>query len=62
MVPGAGMNVASLFVMPAVGLYGVDMANPRMGDTVVVYGVGMIGLGVVAACAQRGCVGGGGGY
>ena len=56
MVPGAGMDVASLFVMPAVGLYGVDMANPRMGDTVVVHGVGMIGLGVVAACAQRGCV------
>ena len=33
MVPGAGMDVASFFVMPAVGLYGVDMANPRMGDT-----------------------------
>ncbi len=56
MVPGAGMDVASFFVMPAVGLYGVDMANPRMGDTVVVHGVGMIGLGVVAACAQRGCM------
>ena len=55
MVPGAPMDVASLFVMPAVGLYGVDMANPRMGDVVVVHGVGMIGLGVVAACAHRGC-------
>jgi len=53
---GVGMDVASLFVMPAVGLYGVDMANPRMGQTVVVYGVGLIGLGVVAACAHRGCV------
>jgi threonine dehydrogenase-like Zn-dependent dehydrogenase len=31
------------------------MANPRMGDTVVVHGVGQIGLGVVAACAHRGC-------
>ena len=56
MVPGAALDVASLFVMPAVGLYGVDMANPRMGDVVVVHGAGMIGLGVVAACAHRGCV------
>ena len=53
---GVSEDVASLFVMPAVGLYGVDMANPRMGDTVVVYGAGLIGLGVVAACAHRGCV------
>ena len=56
LVPGAPMDVASMFVMPAVGLNGVDMANPRMGDVVVVYGVGLIGLGVVAACAMRGCV------
>jgi len=53
---GVPEDVASLFVMPAVGLYGVDMANPRMGETVAVYGVGMIGLGVVAACSHRGCV------
>ena len=38
MVPGAALDVASLFVMPAVGLYGVDMASPRMGDVVVVHG------------------------
>jgi 2-desacetyl-2-hydroxyethyl bacteriochlorophyllide A dehydrogenase len=53
--PGADMETASMFVMPAVGLFGVDMSNPRMGETVVVYGAGMIGLGVVAACAHRGC-------
>jgi 2-desacetyl-2-hydroxyethyl bacteriochlorophyllide A dehydrogenase len=53
---GAGMDVAAMFVMPAVGLYGVDMANPRMGETVVVYGAGLIGLGVIAACVHRGCV------
>ncbi|MCP4645290.1 MAG: zinc-binding alcohol dehydrogenase [bacterium] len=53
---GVSRDAASLFVMPAVGLAGVDMANPRMGETVVVYGVGLIGLGVVAACAHRGCV------
>ena len=53
--PGARMDVACMYVMPAVGLYGVDMANPRMGEVVVVYGAGLIGLGVVAACAHRGC-------
>jgi 2-desacetyl-2-hydroxyethyl bacteriochlorophyllide A dehydrogenase len=53
---GVPDDVGSLFVMPAVGLYGVDMANPRMGDTVVVYGAGLIGLGVIAACSHRGAV------
>lgn len=53
---GADEETASMFVMPAVGLNGVDTANPRMGDTVVVYGSGLIGLGVVAACSHRGCV------
>jgi 2-desacetyl-2-hydroxyethyl bacteriochlorophyllide A dehydrogenase len=56
LVPGAPMDVASMFVMPAVGLYGTDLANPRMGSVVAVYGVGLIGLGVVAACVHRGCV------
>jgi L-iditol 2-dehydrogenase len=55
LIPGAAMDEASMFVLPAVGLYGVDMANARMGQTVVVYGVGLIGLGVVAACVNRGC-------
>ena len=53
---GAGMDTAAMFVMPAVGLYGVHLSNPKLGQTVVVYGVGLIGLGVVAACAHRGCV------
>ncbi len=56
LIEGAAMDVASMFVMPAVGLYGTDMANPRMGQTVLVYGAGQIGLGVVAACVHRGCV------
>ena len=56
MIPGAAMDVACMFVMPAVGLYGVDMSNPRAGEAVVVYGTGLIGLGVIAACAHRGCV------
>ena len=53
---GADEESASLFVMPAVGLNGVDMANPRMGDVVAVYGSGLIGLGVIAACSHRGCI------
>jgi len=56
MPEGVGDEEASLFVMPAVGLNGVDMSNVRMGDTVVVYGAGLIGLGVVAACSHRGAV------
>jgi threonine dehydrogenase-like Zn-dependent dehydrogenase len=56
LIPGAHMDVACMFVMPAVGLFGTDMANPRMGQTVLVYGTGLIGIGVVAACAHRGCV------
>jgi 2-desacetyl-2-hydroxyethyl bacteriochlorophyllide A dehydrogenase len=53
--PDADMAVCSMFVMPAVGLHGVNLVNPRLGETVVVYGCGLIGLGVVAACANRGC-------
>lgn len=53
---GVDRAAGSLFVMPAVGLNGVDMSNPRLGDVVVVHGVGLIGLGVVAACRHRGCV------
>jgi 2-desacetyl-2-hydroxyethyl bacteriochlorophyllide A dehydrogenase len=54
--PGVDEAAASMFVLPAVGLYGVDMANPRMGEVVTVYGAGLIGLGVIAACSHRGCV------
>ena len=53
---GVPDDAASLFVMPAVGLNGVDTANPRMGDVVAVYGAGLVGLGVMAACSHRGCV------
>ncbi len=52
---GIADDAAAMFVMPAVGLYGVDMAGPKMGDVVVVNGAGMIGLGVVSAASLRGC-------
>lgn len=51
----ADPRMASLFVMPAVGLHGVDKAQPKLGDVVVVVGAGLIGLGVVNALANRGC-------
>ena len=52
---GVDLAAASMFVCAAVGLYGVDMANPLMGTTVVVHGAGLIGQAVIAACAHRGC-------
>ena len=42
--------------MPAVGLYGADLARVGVGATVVVIGLGMIGLGVVSAAVRRGAV------
>lgn len=52
----APADLASMFVMPAVGYHGTSMASPKTGEHVVVHGCGLIGLGVIAACAARGCV------
>ncbi|HMK96660.1 MAG TPA: zinc-binding dehydrogenase [Acidimicrobiales bacterium] len=52
--PGVPDEEGSLFVVLSVGLYGVDLAGVRTGSTVVVLGLGAIGLGVVAAAAARG--------
>lgn len=51
-----GVNPAAgcLFVMPAVGLHGATMAGVTHRDRVAVVGCGLIGLGVVAACAGAG--------
>ncbi|MCC7192488.1 MAG: zinc-binding alcohol dehydrogenase [Phycisphaeraceae bacterium] len=54
--PGVDEAVASLFVVAAVGYNGVNMAQVQTGDRVVVFGSGLIGLGVVAAAALRGAV------
>jgi 2-desacetyl-2-hydroxyethyl bacteriochlorophyllide A dehydrogenase len=53
---GVAPDTGSLVVMPAVGLYGVDLAEVGVGATVVVIGLGMIGLGVVSAAVRRGAV------
>lgn len=52
---GVDPEAASMFVLPSVGQHGVSMANPTYGQTVVVYGVGQVGLAVVAFAALRGC-------
>jgi len=53
---GVDDATASLFVMPAVGLNGVTMAEIGVGDVVAVLGVGLIGLGVVATAKLRGAI------
>jgi 2-desacetyl-2-hydroxyethyl bacteriochlorophyllide A dehydrogenase len=52
---GVDMGTASLYVMPAVALHGIDMAQPAAIETVAVYGAGQIGVGVIALAALRGC-------
>jgi 2-desacetyl-2-hydroxyethyl bacteriochlorophyllide A dehydrogenase len=47
-------DIASTFVLPSVGLTGVNQAEVGVGDTVVVIGAGMIGLAVIAASVARG--------
>ena len=53
---GVPVDVASAFVLPGVGLHGVDISNPRLGDSVLVFGVGLVGLSVVVWANLRGCV------
>jgi 2-desacetyl-2-hydroxyethyl bacteriochlorophyllide A dehydrogenase len=51
---GLDLDVGSLFTVLSVGLYGVNMAGVSTGDSVVVIGLGTVGLGVAAAAAARG--------
>ncbi len=52
---GVDMGAAALYVMPAVALHGIDMAQPTAIELVAVYGAGQIGMGVIALAALRGC-------
>src|SRR3989339_728343 len=47
-------EAASLFVLPSVGLNGVNLSGVKTGDIVVVQGAGLVGLGNVAAAKLRG--------
>ncbi len=51
---GIDDSTAALFVMPSVGANGINMADVKTGDNVVVIGTGLIGLGVVGCAALRG--------
>ena len=51
---GVPDDLASMFVIPAVGLLGVDIAEVDVGASVVVIGAGMVGLSVVVAASARG--------
>ncbi len=54
----AGVDDAtgSMFVMPSVGYNAVNMAQVQMGDVVAFHGVGLIGLGALAAARLRGAI------
>ena len=51
---GTDEEAASLFVMPSVGLNGVNLSGVKTGDVVVIQGAGLIGLGNVATAKLRG--------
>ena len=52
---GADMAAASMYVMPAVALNGLAQAQPEATEKVIIYGVGLIGIGVCSLAALRGC-------
>jgi (R,R)-butanediol dehydrogenase/meso-butanediol dehydrogenase/diacetyl reductase len=52
---GVPVDLASSFVMPGVGLHGTDISNPRLGDKVLVFGAGLVGLSSIAWSNFRGC-------
>jgi 2-desacetyl-2-hydroxyethyl bacteriochlorophyllide A dehydrogenase len=47
---------ASLWVMAAVGLHGVNTVSPIATDTVAIYGMGLIGQMTAQVCRARGCI------
>ena len=47
-------EAASLFVLPSVGLNGVNLSGVKTGDIAVIQGAGLVGLGNVAAAKLRG--------
>jgi 2-desacetyl-2-hydroxyethyl bacteriochlorophyllide A dehydrogenase len=53
---GVDEATASMFVMPSVGYNAVNMAGVQMGNVVAVHGVGLIGLGALAAARLRGAI------
>jgi 2-desacetyl-2-hydroxyethyl bacteriochlorophyllide A dehydrogenase len=54
MPAGLDEEQASLFVLPAVGLNGVNLSGVKTGDVVAVLGAGLVGLGNIGAAKLRG--------
>ena len=52
---GVGFDAAAFTPLAAIGLQGVRLAAPTLGETVVVYGLGLIGLLTVQLLRANGC-------
>jgi predicted dehydrogenase/threonine dehydrogenase-like Zn-dependent dehydrogenase len=52
---GVGFESAAFAPLAAIGLQGIRLANPTFGETVVVYGLGLIGLLCVQLLRANGC-------
>lgn len=52
---GVPFDVAAFTPLASIGLQGVRLANPTLGETVVVYGLGLIGLLTVQLLRANGC-------
>lgn len=52
---GVSFEAAAFTPLAAIGLQGLRLANPTLGETVVVYGLGLIGLLTVQLARASGC-------
>ncbi|HEU4564644.1 MAG TPA: bi-domain-containing oxidoreductase [Gemmatimonadaceae bacterium] len=52
---GVSFEAAAFTPLAAIGLQGLRLANPTLGETVVVYGLGLIGLLTVQLARAAGC-------
>ncbi|MCU0622127.1 MAG: bi-domain-containing oxidoreductase [Gemmatimonadales bacterium] len=52
---GVGFEAAAFTPLAAIGLQGLRLANPTIGETVVVFGLGLIGLLTVQLARAAGC-------
>jgi len=52
---GVGLDAAAFTPLAAIGLQGLRLAHPTLGETVVVFGLGLIGLLTVQLARAAGC-------
>jgi predicted dehydrogenase/threonine dehydrogenase-like Zn-dependent dehydrogenase len=53
--PGVDFDAAAMTPLAAIALHGIRLASPTLGETVVVYGLGLIGLLTVQLLRAHGC-------